>query len=310
MGTEAQQIDFDNATEDQLAALRGDSLEAKTEEPEANMEEPEAESEVQAQAAEVEPEGEPAQEPEPEPEQKTPPLMIPKSRYDAVMARLKALEAQSQQPQQQPEPVEQAPDLDSQLAEIDAQIADAVKDGDGEKAAALMRQSRMLQMEMMQQQLSQVQTTATTASRESIKYDALVDAVEQLLPEVNPDNADTYDDGLVMQISELKDAFERQGKSPSEALRRALNYVKPGWDQPPVAQEPSPSPVKETKPAPRQTDVRKNLDAAKSQPPRMDSGENSDVAGLKGKIDVFKLPDKDFESLTEEQLAELRGDNY
>jgi hypothetical protein len=40
----------------------------------------------------------------------------------------------------------------------------------------------------------------------------------------------------------------------------------------------------------------------------MDSGANSDSAGIQSKIDVMKLSDEEFASLSEKQLAELRGD--
>ena len=39
-------------------------------------------------------------------------------------------------------------------------------------------------------------------------------------------------------------------------------------------------------------------------------GDSGASAGIKDKINPMKLSDKDFENLSEEQLSELRGDNY
>ena len=41
----------------------------------------------------------------------------------------------------------------------------------------------------------------------------------------------------------------------------------------------------------------------------MDEGDNSDTSGVGGKLNVMKLTDEEFENLSEEELAELRGDN-
>ena len=70
--------------------------------------------------------------------------------------------------------------------------------------------------------------------------------------------------------------------------------------------EPEPEP--EPKPPARKTDVKKNLDAKRNQPPAMRSGVDSDKAGLRGNIDPMKLSDDEFAKLTEQQLAQMRGD--
>jgi hypothetical protein len=294
-------MDIENMTEEELATIRGDSIPEETpevEEPAKVEEAPEAE-----QTEEVEAEPEQAEEGDEEPPK---PLMMPKSRYDSVMARLREqerlnqeLQAKLQQPQQAPQQApQQQVDPNTRIDEIDAKLAEAIKDGDADLATKLMRESRMIQQQQIQHALVGTQQNASNATLQQIQYDNILGAAERAIPSINPDS-DVYDEGLVTEIAEIADAFERQGKSPAVALERALDLIKPeGWGEAPAA----------PKPAPRKTDIKRNVEAAKSQPPRMETGGNSDAAGMGNKIDVMKLSESEFEKLTEDQLAKLRGD--
>ena len=318
---EAENIDYENATEEQLAELRGDNFEGSAEtppettgesesvpEPETSKEVADPEPKADDGSAETEAAAE-AEETPPEPEKPaTQDFMIPKSRYDAVMARLKEAEKREQaQPQQAPAPQPEVDPITARLNEIDAEIATAVKDGDGDKAAQLMAESRNIQTRMFSEQLQQTSQQTSSAAIQQVQYDTLVEQVEYYLPETNPDS-EAYDEGLVLEVQELMGAFEAKGYTSANALNAALGYVRPGWnseqqqeEQPAAQQEPPP-------PEPKKTDVKRNIEDAKAQPPKMEEGDNSDSAGLRGQIDVMKLSDSEFEKLTEKQLAELRGD--
>lgn len=304
-------MDIENMTEEELAAVRGDNLpeEPKTEEPapvEEAKETEETEGETPVEET-TEAETEETEEAEAQEEEPQRPLMMPKSRYDSVMARLREqerinqeLQARLQQaPQQAPQQTPQ-PDVQQTLDEIDAKLAEAIKEGDADTAAKLMRESRVIQQQQLQQALQGTRQSASEATIQQIQYDNFLTRAEQAIPAINPDS-DSFDEGLVTEIVELADAFERQGKSPVVALERALDYIKPeGWGAP----APAPTPA----PAPRKTDVKRNVDAAKAQPPRMETGGNSDAAGVSNKLDIMKLSDAEFEKLTEDELAKLRGD--
>ena len=299
--------DYDNMTEEQLSALRGDSPAAPQPEPE-----PVPAPELPPAEPEAAPEPEPAQAPEPEPDK---PYMIPKSRYDAVMGRLRAAEAKLQEVQTrtaQPAPVPQAPppppvpNVDDQLAELDNKYTQAIADGQYEEAAKLMAQSRQIERQMFSAALSQVanqtKTQANSETREQLRYESLLAEVERAVPQVAPDS-DAYDEGLVAEISHLANAFERVGERPADALEKAMSYVFPqGWRS--VKQAAAITPQT------RATDVAKNLAAAKAIPPKMVAGENSDKAGMTAKIDIMKLSDAELDKLTEDQLARLRGDDF
>ena len=330
----ADSIDFDTATEEELAALRGDNLDEATgedavpenteaaadgapagEEEAAAVEdatETEAAAEGVGEATPDEPDGaetEAAAEDIPKQD-----FMIPKSRYDSVMARLKEMEKLQQEA---PPAVEVAPQQQdvtdpraSRLTEIDQEIAVAVRDGDGDKTSALMTEARQIQSEMFQEQMAQAGQNSSNAAVEQVRYDTLVESVETLIPETNPDG-DEYDEGLVLEVQELMRAFTATGNTPYEALRRSLNYVKPGWDSPHETQTQDQAegkaPESET-PEPKKTDVKRNIADAKATPPSMDEGANSDAAGRASSLDVMKISDEEFEKLSEKQLAELRGD--
>lgn len=346
------QIDFDNISEEELAAMRGDNFEAEDSsesqptpevETEAEVDEPPASAEQEASegtetATEDSGEGEASGDAVAEASQEAneednqdaddkeaaPTFMIPKSRYDAVMARLKEAEArneanqQQQAPQTQTAPQEKSDPVASRMVEIDSEIAEAVKEADGDKVSKLMAESRELQAQLFKQQLNQTSSQTSAQAIEQVKYDNLVEQIEYLIPEVNPDG-DVYDDGLVVEVQELSSAFMAQGHSSSDSLIRALNYIKPGWNEPDAETETesnagtNDSGKTETKtekaPEPKKTDVARNLADAKTTPPTMDEGTNSDTAGRSEKIDVMKLTDAEFEKLTEKELAALRGDD-
>lgn len=298
-------MNVENMTEEELAVIRGDALPEET--PEAESTNPVGETVDEVEETEQEQEQEPEQEPAEEELPK--PLMMPKSRYDSVMARLREQERENQElktqlevsmrqaaPQTQAQQQQQS-DAQSILNEIDRRLAAAIKDGDADVAAQLLGQSRHIQNQMLEQALAGTRDSASRTTIEQIKYDNLLAQAESAVAAINPDS-DTFDEGLVTEISELADAFERQGKSPSVALERALDILKPpGWRE-------APKPVAEA----RKTNVQKNVRAAKSQPPRMQGGANSDTAGISSKVNIMKLSDAEFDKLTDEQLGALRGD--
>jgi hypothetical protein len=171
-----------------------------------------------------------------------------------------------------------------------------------------MTQARALERSMFSQALNQVatqtRTQANVETREQLRYDGLLAEVERLVPAVAPDS-DSYDEGLVAEISELATAFEARGARAADALEKTLSYVFPqGWRPGAAAPEAPAAPAK------GRTNVRKNAEAAKGLPPKLVAGESSDKAGITGKLDIMKLSDAELEKLSETQLAQLRGDLF
>ena len=330
-------IDYETATEEELAELRGDTIGEDAEKTAVSKEEAsndgasdgEAEDKVEDLAksdSDAEGVGEAAPDKSDETKTETTAedsskqdFMIPKSRYDSVMARLKEAEARNREQDEadSKKQEDQIEPIDVRLAEIDKQIAEAVSNSEGEKAAELMAQSRELQAEMFSSQMQESSQTSSAQAIEQVRYDNLLATVERLVPEINPDS-ENYDTGLVIEVQDLKTAFEAKGNSSSNSLVRALNYVRPGWDTPnetetentDQADDKQDEKAEETKPDAKKTDVEKNIKDAKATPPRMDEGDNSDTGGKGSEVDVMKLSDNEFEKLSEEQLSRLRGDHF
>jgi hypothetical protein len=61
--------------------------------------------------------------------------------------------------------------------------------------------------------------------------------------------------------------------------------------------------------AKRTTDVAKNVAAANAQPPALNkAGMDTDKAGVDKPLDISKMSLSDFEKLSDEAIAKMRGD--
>ncbi len=315
---------FDDMTEDQLAEARGDNYDPdKAGEAQAEPEGSEAPEDQAAGESGGEGEAATDQDADTGDEQEgddapARPIMMPKTRYDAMKGRMQQeLDAMRQeletlrkggdrqaQPQQQA--AEPQPSLDDRLAELDTKIAQAMADGDHEAAAKAMHQARLLERQQFQSELKDTSTSTRTEAQRAMEYDMFIEKVETVRPELNPDS-ESYDEAVSTEVVDLMQAFMSRGSSPKQSLEKALNYVYPqGWDK---AEESVPAAPAAEKPSPRRTDVQRNVDTAKAQAPRPTAGSTSDSAGMGEEIDVMALSDEEFDKLTEEQLARMRGDD-
>jgi hypothetical protein len=87
---------------------------------------------------------------------------------------------------------------------------------------------------------------------------------------------------------------------------KAANYVLRAngllTDQPAVQEQAKPQ-------AKRTTDVAKNVAAANAQPPALDkAGLDTDKAGARKPMDISKMTLEEFEQLSDEAIAKMRGD--
>jgi len=105
---------------------------------------------------------------------------------------------------------------------------------------------------------------------------------------------DSYDADVDTEVAEMKMAFVARGYSYAEALSKAVGYVLGTPTQKAEA---------------RKTDVGKNVDTANRQPGRMKAGADNGANGMSKGINIMELSEKEFDNLTPEQLADLRGDN-
>lgn len=303
-------LDFGDDVEDAAAPEEGAAAPEPTPE-----KAPEPEAEKPAPAAE--PEGEaPPEAAKPEPESKPdgdaskPSAAIPKHRFDFVQQkrreaeeRAAALEAEiaklRDQPKEPPKPIDQV------LAEMDLEIEKARLDGDAEKAAQLRGEQRRIEMQIVEQRSSQSGEQMVTQAQEMQRLNELIDKLEATYPQFVEGDA-AYDKDLVDEVLDLHSAYIAKGMPPSMAMAKASSYVlrANGLDKPKAEEPPKPE-----APPVKKTDVKKNVAAAKAQPPPLESvGFDSAKGGVTKKVDISRMTIEEFEKLGEGDLAEVRGD--
>jgi colicin import membrane protein len=237
---------------------------------------------------------------------------------EAAEARLKAAEDKLRASEKtlDPEAVE------AEIGELEAQVDQAVADGDKAKAADLRKQIRGKMQALATAEATQRAAHATAMAVEQVRYDAAVATLEAAHPVMNPDS-DQYDEAVVAEITELKGAYEATGMGSTDALRKAAKYVfkvAPEAAKQEIKDEETPEEKKareaEEKTAAKATAdaaakakeeaIRRGAAARQAQPPRGE-GRTSNKDGQV--LSVGKMSDKDFEKLTDEERARLRGDS-
>lgn len=247
------------------------------------------------------------------------PVLIPKSRYDS-----KAREAKRERERREQLEIELAAaraerekadgrpttqsELDAKLDELEDKIEEARADNKMDEVKKLRAAARRLQNDFIQRQLAEVHQASTAAALETARLDAMIDLVEEHIPELRADeDNEEYDQDKVDEVQDLRSAFEAKGYTRLDALKKAVNYVFPGrlggsttTEAPPAKEKPKKS-----------TDPKKKLDAASRTAPDMTKhGKGSDSTGLTTDMpDINKIgTDEEFEALPEAMIRRMRGD--
>lgn len=213
---------------------------------------------------------------------------------------------------------------DSKLADIDKRMAAAVKDGDSDAIPGLMAESRAVERDYTEakfsQNLEETRAATTTEVQESAQVNFILDQLESQYPEFD-DSSDKYNQEMNDEVAKLQTAFIKDGKTQSEALLEAINYVLPRYgysmeetdekaDTKTEKENDDKSDKKETKD--RKKEVERNVDTAKKQPPDMDgAGDDSDKAGITGELpDAQDLTEAEFDALPDDTKKRMRGDYF
>ena len=226
--------------------------------------------------------------------------MIPKSRFDEVLAKQKALQKQLQEATNPVEKIENAPEYDFSAKELEYQ--DHILNGEAEKAAALRSEIREAERKTMLFEVQQQMGQTVQQSTEAVALQNKAMELQAAHPELD-ENSASYNADLTQEVMDLRDAFMIQGFSGADALDKAAKYViKPA---PVVAEAPAPSPEqKEVAQRKKVANTSKKLAAAESQPPTMKTGKQK----VEKKVDVSLLSADEFEALPDETLRRMRGD--
>jgi len=251
-------------------------------------------------------------EPEVGPERDAKGQFIPKARFDEAVTKERDKAAALAARNAELEGHFAAQVTSQDITEAQKVVRDLIKQrnshlGDGELDKATEIDSKIVELqEAIADRKAELKVeSARNSAVESMKYDAVVERLEEEHPELNPDS-DEYDEDTATEIRALMKGYQSELRlSPAAALRRAAGRV---FGTTKAA-------VKEDKTAEegvrRKTEAtERNLDAAKKQPASTkEVGLDHDKKG--GGLDqktVMSMKYDEFVKIGDEVLSRLRGD--
>lgn len=180
----------------------------------------------------------------------------------------------------------------------DVEVARA--EGDYKKAASLQRELDKMRDGANRASVEYLAKQQAAQAQDLAAYEAVVDQVELLVPELDP-KSDEYDPDVLADVSATRDGYEAHGMKPAAALKKALKLVL-GRDVFATTKDlrRDDKPVEKKK-----TDFKKNIEAAKKQPPDTDAAAPVEKTKT---LDVSKLSDEEFDKLPDAVKRRLRGD--
>lgn len=252
------------------------------------------------------------------------PLSRHKEILDAERAKREQVErelAQYKQGKEIASTNEEITALEDKALKAETEYTKLIADGELDKAAAKMREIRAMEREINDKRVGMSIAAAEARAVEKVRYDMLVERMEEAYPQLNPDNED-FDKDKTAEVLELKAAYQQgRGYTPSEALQKAIKLVmgastkaqKRATEVEPrvSAEDEAKAKAEATKAARAEAQRKKNLDAADKTPPDLKKvGQDSDKmgGGITAK-DVLKMSQEDFAKLDDKVLAAMRGDD-
>lgn len=273
---------------------------------------PDADAEAATEAAGEKPEGEKKRE-----------ARIPLSRHKELLEKERAKRAELEGKLAQYQRGSQVADLnesitatENEVLKLEKEYATSLADGEVEKATALMSKIRGLERQMAEAKSDMKITAAEARATERARYDIALERIESAYPVLNSDH-DDYDPELMQDVVDLKASYEqRRGLTPTAAMQKAVETLvgsrtkaqEKALDTTPRVTEKD---VAKEKAAERKREaVKKTTDAVTKQPPSTTRvGMDSDKAGgALTATDIKNMSQSDFAKLTDEQLAQMRGD--
>ena len=281
------------------------------EEPQEGTEEAEEEEEAEAVVEEAESGGEEsvleddegvAQQPEGADEtrvdEETPKEpMIPKSRFDEVLQKQKALQKQLDEAlAPKVEDVKEAPEFDFDAKELEYQ--NLILDGDSEAAAKLRSEIRTAEKQQMMFEVQAKMGQTVTQNQEMVDLQTKATQLEAMYPELNQADPN-FNQDKTNEVLELRDAYMTQGYTGADALQKSVDLIMKG-SAPTPKQDPIDKTIHTKK---RIANTKKKIETAEKQPPTM-KGKNK----VESKIDVNTMSVDEFDALPAETLRRMRGD--
>lgn len=243
----------------------------------------------------------------------------------ALQAQLQKLTGQSQptadnqpaDPAQAQQPTQQAPQndqlqqqlkaLQTKRSEIRDQYEEAIIDGDTKKTKSLREQLDAVEDDIFEVRVSartqkvQDETVSRTAIERELQ--TVADEVQATYTPLDP-NHESYDEELVNETVAYRDMLiTSMGRKPGEALREAAETMAKKYDIPAAGKSNKAKDTAVKKESRTEQRSKGKEKVAKQQPPKMPGKRNEPKVS-----DIASMTDTEFDKLTPEQRAELRGD--
>lgn len=208
----------------------------------------------------------------------------------------------------------------ARIEELYEQIEEQRALGNSKDAGKLQRELDGLREDMSRAETRRMTLEAAVRSQQVSVFNHTLTQIEAVFPELVQDS-DAFDEDLVEDLEETIKGYEKLGYSMVDALQRASKrilrydplargkaaYLKGFSGTVPGEKKDEAKPTEkkvEVKPDPKKTDIKKNVDAAKKQPP--DPADNT--SDVQAKLDMNKIKPEDYINLPASARAKLRGD--
>ena len=293
---EIEEVEEQEPTLDTEETQKSETEEGETEEPETPDEGEESETEEGVlendETDTPEPEGT-AQDPIDEGLSKEP--MIPKSRFDEVLAKQKALQKKLEEATTpQIEDIKEAPNFNFEEKELEYQ--NAVLDGETEKATLVRSEIRQAEKQQMMFEVQAKMGQTMNQTNEMQELQAKAQEIQTNFPVLDENHA-SYNENKASEVMELRDAYMIQGYTGALALQKATDLIMG------QVQEPSNKVQEKVTEKKKVANTKKKIEAAESQPPSMKGQSKTEK-----KVDLNVLSTEEFDALPEETLKRMRGD--
>ena len=223
--------------------------------------------------------------------------MIPKSRFDEVLQKQKALQKQLDEAlAPKVEDVKEAPEFDFDAKELEYQ--NLILDGDSEAAAKLRSEIRAAEKQQMMFEVQAKMGQTVTQNQEMVDLQTKATQLEAMYPELNQADPN-FNQDKTNEVLELRDAYMTQCYTGADALQKSVDLIMKG--SAPAPKQDSVDKTIHTKK--RIANTKKKIETAEKQPPTM-KGKNK----VESKIDVNTMSVDEFDALPAETLKRMRGD--
>lgn len=185
-------------------------------------------------------------------------------------------------------------------------------DGKADEALRLMAQIRTAERALSEQKSDLKIEAASIQARELARYDTAVERVEEAYPALNPD-AEDYDHEKAKEVVELKTAYMKVGRTPTDALQKAVKLVMgaPKTAAEKNAVEVTPRVAEADVAAARRKAAADKTAAAIGKTPSNTAKAGTDSDKLGGGMtakDVMNMHQDEFAKLPSSVLSKMRGD--